>query len=141
MSGAAVDTNILVYASGLRRIEADEPKIAASNSLIADLIRSGLIYFPAQALAELRHVLMRRSGLDGATVSHKVLKYLDLGECIPTSQSVLQDAFELATEHGLQTYDAIILAAAAQAGCDILYSEDMQHGFEWNGVMVINPFS
>ena len=57
-----------------------------------------------------------------------------------TDEAVLAEAFALAERHGLQTYDAIILAAAAQGGCDILYSEDMQHGFEWNGVMVVNPF-
>jgi predicted nucleic acid-binding protein len=141
LARAAVDTNILVYASGLRRVDADEPKIAVANALISDLIRSGLIQLSAQALAELRHVLVRRSGLDGPAVTRRVARYLDLGECIPTSQSILQDAFELAVAHNLQTYDAIILAAAAQGGCDMLYSEDMQHGFEWNGVLIINPFA
>jgi predicted nucleic acid-binding protein len=141
LAGAAVDTNILVYAAGLRRVEADEPKITSANSLVADLTRSGMIRIAAQTLAELRHVLMRRSGNDSATVSARVNKYLALGECVPTSQNVLEDAFRLASEHNLQTYDAIILAAAAQAGCEVLYSEDMQHGFEWNGVLVVNPFA
>ena len=141
MAGASVDTNILVYASGLRRVEADEPKIAAANSLVADLIRSDQLQVSAQALAELRHVLIRRSSWDKAVVTDHLSKYLALGECLPTSRSILQEAFELSAMHGLQTYDAIILAAAAQGGSDILYSEDMQHGFEWNGVMVINPFA
>jgi predicted nucleic acid-binding protein len=141
LAGAAVDTNILVFAAGLRRVEADEAKIAKSISLIAELTRSQLIRIPAQALAELRHVLIRRSGRDSNAVSNRMAKYLALGEAIPTSHSVLQEAFQLAADHHLQTYDAIILAAAAQAGCDILYSEDMQHGFEWNGVLVVNPFA
>lgn len=141
MAGAAVDTNILVYAAGLRRVEADEPKIVAANSLVADLTRSGMLRIAAQTLAELRHVLMRRSGLDGMAVSVRVNKYLALGDCLPTNQSVLHDAFQLAAEHHLQTYDAIILAAAAQADCEVLYSEDMQHGFEWHGVLVVNPFA
>ncbi len=141
MSGAAVDTNILAYAAGLRRVEADEPKIAAANALVADLTQSGLLRIAAQTLAELRHVLMRRSGQDLKTVSARVNKYLALGDCLPTNHSVLSEAFQLAADHGLQTYDAIILAAAAQAGCEVLYSEDMQHGFEWNGVLVVNPFA
>lgn len=141
MAGAAVDTNILVYAAGLQRVEADEPKIALADSLLTDLSSSGMLRIAAQTLAEFRHVLMRRSGLDGATVSAKVGRYLALGDCLPTSQSVLEGAFQLAADHRLQTYDAIILAAAAQGGCDVLYSEDMQHGFEWNGVLVVNPFA
>jgi predicted nucleic acid-binding protein len=100
-----------------------------------------MLRIAAQTLAEFRHVLMRRSGLDGAAVSAKVNRYLALGDCLPTSQSVLEEAFQLAADHQLQTYDAIILAAAAQGGCDVLYSEDMQHGFEWNGVLVVNPFA
>lgn len=141
MAGVAVDTNILVYAAGMLRSETDEPKIARCNSLITELARSRLIRIPAQALAELRHVLIRRSGLDGSAVSDRMSKYLALGEAIPTSHAVLQGAFQLAADHRLQTYDAIILAAAAQSGCEILYSEDMQHRFEWNGVLVVNPFA
>ena len=60
---------------------------------------------------------------------------------MPTDAAVMTEAFNLAEKHGLQTYDAIILAAAAKGGCDMLYSEDMQHGFEWNGVLVVNPFA
>ncbi len=60
---------------------------------------------------------------------------------VPTDETVLAAAFGLAAAHNLQTYDAIILATAAQAECEVLYSEDMQHGFEWNGVTIINPFA
>jgi predicted nucleic acid-binding protein len=41
----------------------------------------------------------------------------------------------------LRIWDAVILAAAASAGCRLLLSEDMQEGFTWNGVTVTNPFS
>lgn len=141
MAGVAVDTNILVYAAGLRRLDADEPKIVLAGALLNELTRAGLLRISAQTLAEFRHVLMRRSGLDGRSVTAKVAKYLALGECLQTNQHVLEQAFQLAAEHQLQTYDAIILAAAAQGGCEVLYSEDMQHGFEWNGVLVVNPFA
>ena len=48
---------------------------------------------------------------------------------------------ELATSHQLSLWDAIMLAAAAQAGCRLLLSEDMQDGFTWRGVTVRNPFT
>lgn len=56
-------------------------------------------------------------------------------------ETVFESALQLATEHRLQIYDAIILASAVQAGADILLSEDMQHGFTWRGVAVVNPFA
>jgi predicted nucleic acid-binding protein len=141
LNAASIDTNILVYAAELRRTDADGPKIVAAKALIEGLVQSGGIRIAAQALAELRHVLIRRSGLPVEAVNVRLAKYMDLEECIPTSHGVLQSAFALSAAHNLQTYDAVILAAAADAGCEILYSEDMQHGFAWRGVRVVNPFA
>lgn len=49
-------------------------------------------------------------------------------------------AVDLATVHQISIWDAVILAAAVQAGCRLLLSEDLQHGFSWGGVTVVNPF-
>ena len=138
--GAAFDTNILAYAAGLRRVAADEAKIARSALLIAPLLVAGELVIPAQVQAELHYLLRRKAGYSTAAAAAMVARYSDVAITVPTDALVLAEAFELAERHGLQTYDAIILAAAAQGGCDILYSEDMQHGFEWNGVMVVDPF-
>lgn len=47
----------------------------------------------------------------------------------------------LAERHGLSTYDAMIAAAALHAGCDRLWSEDMQHGMVFDeGLRIVNPF-
>ena len=48
---------------------------------------------------------------------------------------------DLATFHQYTLWDAIMLAAAAHAGCRVLLSEDMQHGFIWRGVEIRNPFA
>jgi predicted nucleic acid-binding protein len=60
---------------------------------------------------------------------------------VASDLEVLELAFELADRHRLQTYDSVIVASAARAGCAILFSEDMQHGFEWQGVTIVNPFA
>ena len=46
----------------------------------------------------------------------------------------------LAEDHLLSFYDALIVASAIEAGCDTLYSEDMQHGRAIGGVAIVNPF-
>ena len=140
MPGVALDTNILVYAAGLRRVAADEAKTVMASALIATLTRSGQLVVAAQALAELRHVLVRAARMPGDKASRHVARLLDMADCIATSEAILRSAFELAARHKLQTYDAIILAAAAAAECELLLSEDMQHGFEWEGVRIVNPF-
>lgn len=47
----------------------------------------------------------------------------------------------LAAGHGLQIWEAIILAVSAEARCRLLLSEDMQDGFTWRGLTVVNPFA
>jgi predicted nucleic acid-binding protein len=49
------------------------------------------------------------------------------------------DAIELATAHRLGIWDSVIVAASIAAGCQLLLSEDMQDGFSWSGLTVVNP--
>jgi predicted nucleic acid-binding protein len=137
----AFDTNILAYAVGLRKFDADEAKIVRASLLIAPLLADGALVLPAQVQAELHNLLRRKAGMSALDAAARVSKFSAGAITIPTDPSVIAEAFELAEKHHLQTCDAIILAAAAQGGCEVLYSEDMQHGFEWNGVLVVNPFA
>jgi predicted nucleic acid-binding protein len=50
-------------------------------------------------------------------------------------------AADLATDHQLGIWDAVILAATSKGGCRLLLSEDLHEGFTWAGVTVVNPFS
>jgi predicted nucleic acid-binding protein len=49
-------------------------------------------------------------------------------------------AVEISRHHGYHIYDSLILAAASQAGCTTVYTEDMQHGQVVEGVRIENPF-
>ena len=50
-------------------------------------------------------------------------------------------AADPATDHHFGIWDATILSAASQTGCRLLLSEDLQDGFTWGGVTVVNPFA
>ena len=50
-------------------------------------------------------------------------------------------AVELAREHGFNFYEALIIAAALQDGCDQLLTEDLQAGRRIEGLAIVNPFS
>ena len=61
---------------------------------------------------------------------------------LPLSESSVRLAIQLARRHSLNHWDANILAAALLAGCETLYSEDMQDGQVFEGrLTVVNPFS
>ncbi len=137
----AFDTNIFAYAAGIGQSESDRRKVALAEDLLAEVLKSDSLVMPIQVAAELHNLLVRKGGLSRQAAALLVQDYMIGATIIPSDLDVLEAAFDAANRHQLQTYDAIILAAAAEACCSVLYSEDMQHGFIWNGVMVVNPFS
>ena len=49
-------------------------------------------------------------------------------------------ATDLAADHRLGIWDSVMVAVAAEVGCRLLLSEDLNDGFSWRGVTVVNPF-
>lgn len=141
MTRIALDTNILAYAEGLVSASADLPKIDKARALLRALIAKPAVpVIVAQVLAELHRLLTRKARLSHAEANLRLSRLAGVAEVTPTTAQALQGAFSLAEAHGLQTFDAIILACAVEARCDILVSEDMHDGFSWRGVAVCNPF-
>ena len=54
--------------------------------------------------------------------------------------SIILAALEIKASHGLSYWDSAIVAAARALGCRELFSEDMQHGREIDGIIIVNPF-
>ena len=131
----ALDTNVLAYAEGVN---------GASRKDAAQRIMLGLhadeVVIPIQALGELFNVLTRKARWPAAQARSAVLEWHDAHQVADTSPAVLLEAMEVATAHQFALWDVIMLAAAAQAGCRLLLSEDMHNGFTWRGVTVRDPF-
>jgi predicted nucleic acid-binding protein len=132
----AVDTNLLVYAEGVNGEERKRLAHAALSTLASDDV-----VVPAQALAELFTVLTRKARWPAAKARAAVLTWHDACLVADTTSSVLLEAMDLSAMHQCSLWDAIMLAGAAQAGCRVLLSEDMQDGFIWRGVEIRNPFA
>jgi predicted nucleic acid-binding protein len=84
--------------------------------------------------------LVRKGGRSSAEATRSVDDWIDTCQVCGVDSQVLRFAMTVTDRHGLQTYDAIIIASVA-GHADILLSEDMQHGFEWQGVRIVNPFT
>jgi predicted nucleic acid-binding protein len=132
----ALDTNILVYAEG---INGPEKKVAAID-LLRKLPTGGAV-LPVQTLGELFNLLVRKAGRSRAGAQTTILGWLDAFPVVETSPEVVMSAVNVATDHRLGIWDAVIMAASARAGCRLLLSEDLQDGFTWSGLTVTNPFS
>jgi len=63
-----------------------------------------------------------------------------MGPARPLTTDIHAHAIKLARGSTLSFYDALVIAAAADAGCRVLLSEDLQHGRKFGGLTVQNPF-
>jgi predicted nucleic acid-binding protein len=132
----ALDTNILAYAEGL----GDDKRCTAARSLI-ECLPEGSAFLPAQTLGELHRILIAKGGNTPALAREAILGWADAFEILDSTWSAFQSAFDLVADHQLQIWDALILAVSAEHRCRLLLSEDLQHGFTWRGVTIVNPFS
>ena len=139
MSGKAfLDTNIFVYAY--------DDRDARKHSLAVDLIRqltvSGDAVISYQVVQEFFNVALTRSSKklshhDAHGLLEDVFRPL---LTVPSSFALVSDAIRIQERYRLSWYDSLIVSAAQQAGCAILYSEDLQHGQQFGPVTVQDPF-
>lgn len=127
---AFFDTNILIYAQ-----EAGA-KGDRARALLADGGQIGV-----QVLNEFAAVLSRKRGRDWIAIGEAIEDIMVLVDPpLPLTLPLHVSARALARDHRMSFYDALIVAAAIDAGCDTLWSEDMQHGRVINGLTIRNPF-
>lgn len=131
---AALDTNLIVYAE--ERGPKGERALALMNALPPK--RTVL---PVQVCGELYNVLRRKSGLSAEAAIQVVDRWRDSYLVADTTNETMGLAMELSGTHRMTIWDAVILTAAAQTRCDLLLSEDLQDGFRWRGVTVVDPFA
>ena len=131
----ALDTNVLAYAEGTNGALMKEKALDLIQRLPA-----ASVLLPVQTLGELFNVLVRKARRPAADARAAILGWCDAYALIDTSPDVILSAADLATDHNLGIWDAVVLSASADAGCRLLLSEDLQEGFTWRGVTVTNPF-
>jgi len=138
MSGKAfVDTNVLVYAHDRRAAI----KQGRSQELLARLWTEKKGVISTQVLQEfcvsVRRKFIQPLSLDETRAA--IRAYRQWHVAVNSADSVLR-ALEIEQRYQLSFWDALIVEAAGSAGCEVLYSEDLSHGQEYEGVLVVNPF-
>ncbi len=125
------DTNVVVYIASGDTAKADraEAAVAAGGAI------------SVQVLNELTNVARRKMQMSW-TETHAFLNTLRaLLTVHPLTVEIHETGLKLAERYGFSIYDAMITASALHAGCDTLWSEDMQHGLAMDeGLTIVNPF-
>ena len=126
-----LDSNILIYAYSTDR-----------RSRAAQAICERRHTLSVQSLNEFANVARRKLGYEWANVAERLATIVDLADpIIELTFEMHQFGVALAERYKLQVYDSMIVAAAIEAGCETLYSEDMHHGLVIEDrLTILNPF-
>ena len=124
------DTNVVVYAF---------LDVEKRGRALDALTQGGVI--SAQVLNEFTHVAhkKRRRSWPEIEAALAVIRNW-FRDIVPITSATHAAAVALARDHSLPFYDALILAAAIEAGCETLFSDDFQHGRRFGDLTIVNPF-
>lgn len=133
-----IDTNIFVYSF--------DPKDARKQNIAREIIQNALKdragCISSQVMQEFLHVSTKKfkpplSHQDGLRYLNAV--FAPLCEVF-TSLDLLRRSMEISDRWQYSLYDSMIVAAALQVNCAVLYSEDLQHGQQIESLAIVNPF-
>lgn len=130
-----LDSNILVYAvnrTAGARYEAAHRIVVAAASFDCVLT--------LQAVSEFYWVAARKRIVPSAVAAERANDFLTAFRCVPASESAIRAALPPAVAGRLAYWDALLTTTAAEAGCDLLLTEDMHDGVFLNGVHIHHPF-
>ncbi|WP_353720551.1 PIN domain-containing protein [Dyadobacter sp. 676] len=131
LTNAFPDSNIIIYLIDTH----------LEKSEIAEKLVGRGSHINAQLLVEIGNVCKRKLGWDKQQVSE--LWYELMTDCLMTdiTETTIAEAIYLTEKYDFQFFDAIIVSGALEAGCNILYSEDMHHQLVVEGrLTIVNPF-
>ena len=130
------DTNLFLYAAS--RDPADRAKKKRARALLA----TEDIGISAQVLQEFFYAATRKNRL-GITEAEatQIIAAMREFPVLPVTAELVMDAIALKARHQISYWDAAIIAAARGLGCEVLYTEDLNDGQDYSGVIARNPFA
>lgn len=119
--------------------EVPAPSETGHGSLIRTAVADGTATVSIQVLQEYFAVATKKLGLSAPSARQRVELLCQMDVVILGTEDVLA-AIDLHRLNGFSIWDALVVRAALNGGCRILYSEDLQHGRRINGLEIVNPF-
>jgi predicted nucleic acid-binding protein len=130
-ASAFLDTNVVIYLLG-----SDSEKANRAEALVASGAECSV-----QVLNEVANVMRRRRSMSWREIREFLRLLQQLCAVHPQSIETHSRGLDLAERYSLSVYDSMIVASALLAGCETLWSEDMQDGLlVENQLHIRNPF-
>lgn len=130
----AVDSNVIAYL-----FSSDATRADRAEALVVQVNPKAVI--STQVMNEVTLVMSRKMRLSWPEINALLDDVEEFCEVVPLTLEVHKEARRIAEHYGFRFYDSCILAFALLENCEVLYSEDMQHGqIIFDRLMVIDPF-
>jgi predicted nucleic acid-binding protein len=131
-----IDTNVLLYAIS------EDPRDLAKRAIAEGLLVATDLSVSVQVLHEFYAQATRpkRLGMVTHAQAADMIDALKRYPILDNTVAVFDRALAIRGRWPLSIWDAMILASAAELGCDQVLTEDMQHGQVVDGVRIVNPF-
>ena len=132
-----IDTNIFIYLFD----ETDPFKRQRAENIVRRSLQDGTGCISYQVVQETMNVVTRKLGATPENARRLLDEVLiPLWQVNPTP-ALYRRGLEVRSAYGFSFYDSLIVAAALEAGCERLYTEDLRHGQEIQQLTIQNPFA
>lgn len=130
-----IDTNILCYTID----EKNPVKQTVARNLLNSHFPSE-VFISTQVLQEFYNVATNKMKQPSADVKNNALAAATNYNVAQVTVHTIFSAIDLSIRYQFSIWDSLILASAIEAGCDTLYTEDLNDGQVVEGVKIVNPF-
>jgi len=133
-----LDTNIFVYTFD----EQNSVKRERARALVAEALSESRGVISYQVMQEFLNAALRKFSkpLTAVDAERYLTIVLEPLCAVFASVELYHQAIDIADRSKYSFYDSLIIASALQAGCSVLYSEDLQHGQKIGGLRILDPF-
>ena len=130
-----IDTNIFVYSIDHK----DPNKRDRARNILKRLVEVHQPVISTQVIKEFYVVASTKLKADSFIIKNIVHNFRNL-EVVNNDLELIEQAIDISTISRLSFWDSLIIAAAEKANCEFVFSEDMNPGQTYRGVMLVNPF-
>jgi len=130
-----IDTNLIVYTLDKSNVYKQE----RARNIIRKIVDVHQLVISTQVIKELYVVAINKMKADPIIVKNILHNFRNM-EIVTNDLELIEQAIDISVISQISFWDSLIIAAAEKANCEYIFSEDLNPGQTYRGVLVINPF-
>lgn len=130
-----IDTNILVYT-----VDKNDPlKNSQARKIVEDTVKNQIPVISIQVVQEFYSATTTKLKLDTIIAKNIIHNFRNM-EIVQIDLALIEQGIDISILSQISFWDGLMIAAAEQANCEIIYSEDLSDGKIFRGIKIVNPF-